>query len=198
MRPPAARRAFLIQVMHMRGAHALLAALPLALLATAPLSAGAAPLPSTSCSLFPADNVWNTDISQLPVNSHSVAWLASSAPGSGLLHPDFGAPPYGMPFNVVDNSYPTQNFRFDYQSESDPGPYPFGSSIQIENGSDAHALIVNKDTCKLYEIYNANRNDGTAGSGAIWDLGSNALRPDGWTSADAAGLPILPGLVRYD
>ncbi|HEV2953887.1 MAG TPA: hypothetical protein VG015_07335, partial [Candidatus Dormibacteraeota bacterium] len=163
----------------------------------------AAAVPGSNCNLFPADNVWNTDISQLPVNTHSAAWLASSGAASGrLLHPDFGGPPYGMPYNVVDNSHPTSNPVFDYGDESDPGPYPTGPDIQIEgtpgDGGDDHGLIVNKDTCKLYEIYNDGRGDGTAGSGAIWNLNSNALRPAGWTSADAAGLPILPGLVRYD
>src|SRR5205823_4308597 len=109
-------------------------------------------------------------------------------------------PPYGMPFAVVDNSHPTSFIQFYYSDESDPGPYPFGADVPIEQGSDRHALMINGDTCFLYELFDADWNGGhpTAGSGAIWDLGSDALRPDGWTSADAAGLPIFAGLVRWD
>src|SRR5438132_6007855 len=116
------------------------------------------------------------------------------------LHPDFGKPPYGLPFAVVDDTHATVHIKFQYASESDPGPYPFGPDIPIEQGSDRHALMVNKDSCVLYELFAANWNSGNpkAGSGAIFDLGSNALRTDGWTSADAAGLPIFPGLVRLD
>jgi hypothetical protein len=91
----------------------------------APAGAGAAPVPATSCAVFPANNIWNTDISAMPVNSHSAAWLTSTgATGGRLLHPDFGAPPYGIPFNIVDNSHPTASFTFQYASESDPGPRP--------------------------------------------------------------------------
>jgi Fibronectin type III domain len=160
----------------------------------------AANVPGTSCSAFPASNVWNTDISGLPVHSQSAAWLASTgATGGRLLHPDFGAPPYGIPFNVVDNTRATTSFTFQYASESDPGPYPYGNDLLIEQGSDAHLLSINKATCKLYETFATNYNGpSTAGSGAIFDLGSNQLRPNGWTSADAAGLPIFPGLVRLD
>src|SRR5712691_8360200 len=159
-----------------------------------------APIPGTSCNVLPSDNIWNTDVSNLPVNSHSAQWLASMNSSSTNLHPDFGAPPYGLPFAVVDNTHATVSIKFTYASESDPGPYPFGPDIPLEQGSDRHALIVNKDTCTLYELYAASWNNGkpTAGSGAIWNVASNALRPDGWTSADAAGLPILPGLVRFD
>jgi hypothetical protein len=159
-----------------------------------------APIPGTSCDDFPSDNVWNADISAMPVNARSAAWLASMNAGSTNLHPDFGASPYGLPFAVVDNSHATTGIRFQYKGQSDPGPYPFGPDIPREHGSDHHALMVNKDTCVLYELFAANWNNGDprAGSGAIFDLGSNALRPDTWTSADAAGLPILPGLVRYD
>ena len=159
-----------------------------------------APIPGTSCTVFPADNIWNTDISKLPVNSNSDTWLASMDASTTNLHPDFGAPPYGLPFAVVDNTHPTEDVTFVYSDESDPGPYPFGADIPLEQGSDSHALIVNKDTCTLYELFDAAWNDGspTAGSGAIFSLTSDALRPDTWTSADAAGLPILPGLVRVD
>jgi hypothetical protein len=156
--------------------------------------------PGTSCSVFPAGNIWNTDVSSLPVHSQSAAWLASTGATTGrLLHPDFGGPPYGIPFNVVDNTHGTTSFTFQYASESDPGPYPYGSDLLIEQGSDAHLLTVNKNTCKLYETFATNyAGPSTAGSGAIFDLGSNQLRPANWTSADAAGLPIFPGLVRLD
>src|SRR3989449_5708149 len=156
--------------------------------------------PGSTCPIFPADKIWNTDISSMPVNSHSAAWLASTGANTGrLLHPDFGGPPYGIPFNVVENSHATTNFAFQYAGESDPGPYPYGSDLLIEQGSDAHLLSINKNTCKLYETFATNYNGpSTAGSGAIFDLGSNQLRPATWTSADAAGLPLFPGLVRLD
>jgi hypothetical protein len=157
-----------------------------------------APVPGTSCSVFPPDNIWNTDISNLPVNTSSSTWVASTTPSSGMLHPDFGGPPYGIPFNVATNATPTSSFTFQYSSESDPGQYPIPPGAQIENGSDAHMLTINKDTCKLYETFATDLSNHTAGSGAIFDLGSDQLRPAGWTSADAAGLPIFPGLVRFD
>ncbi|MGN6377472.1 MAG: hypothetical protein ACTHNU_00825, partial [Gaiellales bacterium] len=116
------------------------------------------------------------------------------------LHPDFGSYlGYGIPYNVVAGSRTRVHVRFQYASESDPGPYPIPSAPHIEAGSDHHLLIVDRDHCKLYELYNAHHGSSgwTAGSGAIWSMTSNALRPNGWTSADAAGLPILPGLVRY-
>jgi hypothetical protein len=164
--------------------------------------------PGTTCAVFPADNVWNTDISSLPVHSRSAAWLSSTGATSGtLLHPDFGGPPYGIPFNVVDNTHATANFNFLYWQESDPtvatqqaqGPYPYGTDLQVEGPTDSHLLTINKNTCKLYEIAGTNYNGPQTGwSGAIFDLSSNSLRPDTWTSADAAGLPIFPGLVRLD
>jgi hypothetical protein len=159
-----------------------------------------ASIPGSGCTVFPSDNVWNSDISKLPVNSKSGTWLRTMNSDSTLLHPDFGKSPYGLPFAVVDNGHPTVGIRFTYASQSDPGPYPFGPDIPLEGGSDRHALIVNKDTCTLYELFAAHWHHGDpyAGSGAIFDLGSNVLRADTWTSADAAGLPILPGLVRYD
>jgi len=171
-----------------------------ALLTLAPQPALAAAVPGTPCSVFPADNVWNTDISGLPVHPRSAAWLASSGAAAGRrLHPDFGGDPYGIPFDVVSSSHATTSYTFRYAAESDPGPYPYGSDLRIEAGSDAHRLVVNQDTCKLYETYATDYNGpSTAGSGAVFDLTSNALRPAGWTSADAAGLPILPGLVRRD
>jgi hypothetical protein len=125
---------------------------------------------------------------------------------STYLHPDYGpsgdkSEPYGIPWQVVPPSRPLVHVTFTYQSESDPGPYPLSSSTPIENGSDRHAIMVDPSSCTLYELWDTYYHpDGksTAGSGAIWSLRSNALRPAGWTSADAAGLPILPGLVNYD
>jgi hypothetical protein len=115
------------------------------------------------------------------------------------LHPDYDAIGDGIPYNVVDSSTPTYTVSFDYADESDAGPYPIPANPKIENGSDGHMLLLDKGACRLYELYAASKSGSTwhAGSGAIWDLRSNALRPAGWTSADAAGLPILPGLVLY-
>jgi len=124
---------------------------------------------------------------------------------SRMLHPDYGpsggAEPYGIPWQIVSPSQPLTTISFTYASESDPGPYPLSASTPIEQGSDRHAIMVNPSSCTLYELYDTNYDasgGSTAGSGAIWDLKSDALRPAGWTSADAAGLPILPGLVNYD
>src|SRR5438552_8704304 len=168
------------------------------LLGAAP--AEAAVPPTTNCQVFPGDNIWNTDISTMPVHARSAQWLASMAASTTKLHPDFGAPPYGFPYNVVDGTHPKVSVSFQYASESDPGPYPVGVDTLIESGSDRHALIVNRDSCTLHELYAlaASGSSWTAGSGAIFPLGSDALRPSGWTSADAAGLPIFPGLVRWD
>jgi hypothetical protein len=162
---------------------------------------------AANCPMFPANNVWNTNISKLPVNSRSAAWMRSMDSATTLLHPDFGPNPggypYGIPFNVVTNSQRRVRIRFTYASESNKGPYPFGPRTRIEGGKNAsgdrHAIMVNKDTCTLYELWDAHYSATrpTAGSGAIWNLRSNALRPAGWTSADAAGLPILPGLLNY-
>ncbi len=165
-----------------------------------PSTAVAAPVPGTPCDVFPADNVWNMDVSNLPVHPKSKTWKRSASAGATLLHPDFGASPYGFPFDVVASDHPKVSVDFTYASESDPGPYPFDATTQIEGGSDRHALMIDEGNCILYELYAANWNHGSpkAGSGAIFDLASNALRPAGWTSADAAGLPIFPGLVRYD
>ena len=122
--------------------------------------------------------------------------------GAGAhLHPDFGSyAGYGIPYNVVGSSTTRSHVTFQYADESDVGPYPIPANPKIEAGSDRHLLMWDKSACKLYELYAATKTSlgWHAGSGAIWDLRSNALRPDGWTSADAAGLPILPGLVRYD
>jgi hypothetical protein len=160
-----------------------------------------------NCPVFPAGNIWNTDISKLPVNSHSAAWLRSMDSATTFLHPDFGPNsggfPFGIPYTVVTSAHPLVSITFQFAPESDKGPYPFGPSTLIEggknSGGDRHAIMVSKSTCTLYELWHARYSAGgsTAGSGAIWRLTSNALRPAGWTSADAAGLPILPGLLNY-
>jgi hypothetical protein len=154
--------------------------------------------------MFPADNPWNLRVDSLPVASNSDAIIASIGAGTGL-HPDFGSGkwaggPIGIPYNVVPATQKTSKVVFDYADESDAGPYPIPAKVKLEHGSDRHALIVTTGTCKLYELFALRKKGGRwrAGSGAIWSLDSNALRPTGWTSADAAGLPILPGLARYD
>ncbi len=152
------------------------------------------------CTVFPSGNVWNQRVTGLPVRRDSRQLLASIGLGS-RLHPDFsnhGA--YGIPINVVGSRTPRYRVAFQYRAESDPGPYPIPAKPKIEHGSDRHLILVDRDACRLYELYSAVRvgTKWTAGSGATWNLASNALRPAGWTSADAAGLPILPGLVRYD
>jgi hypothetical protein len=159
--------------------------------------------------MFPSDNIWNTDISSLPVAGNSANYIASIGP-SGHLHPDFGSgtyngEPIGIPYIVVPASQPGVSVSFQYASESDKGPYPIPANAPIEGGSsstgDRHVLVVQSGTCKLFETYSSypqSNGSWTAGSGAVWNLNSDALRPSTWTSADAAGLPILPGLVRYD
>ncbi len=159
--------------------------------------------------LFPDDNPWNTPVDQAPVDANSDALIASIGLTT-TLHPDFGANylggPFGIPYVVVAGATPGVGVTFDYADESDPGPYPIPPDAPIEGGAasggDRHVLIVDRDHWRLYELFAAysvpGSSDWTAGSGAVFDLSSNALRPAGWTSADAAGLPILPGLVRYD
>lgn len=153
-----------------------------------------------NCKIFPDTNVWNKEITHLPVHRNSAA-LIRSIGIEEELHPDFGFNlTYGIPYNVVNGSLRQVRVRFYYDDESDVGPYPIPERPKRESGSDHHILIVDRDSCKLYEIYDANHVNGqwNAGSGAIWNLHSNLLRHNNWTSADAAGLPILPGLVRYD
>ena len=180
-------------------------AVALTLVVAVGLTAGAAapaaaPLPSApACPVFPAGNVWNQDISALPVASNSDTLIANIGLDTGL-HPDFGSyRGYGIPYNTVPGSQRKLTVRFDYSSQSDHVGYPIPRRPRIEAGSDHHMLIVDSGTCKLYEMWNVRhtRRGWRAGSGAVWKMTSNALRPDGWTSADAAGLPILPGLVRY-
>jgi hypothetical protein len=157
---------------------------------------------------FPNDNPWNTDVSAAPVDPNSSTLIASC--GLRNLHPDFGTryagAPNGIPYMVVRSSQAKVPVTFDYADESDGGPYPIPPDAPIEGGAsstgDRHVLIVDIDAWKVYELYDAHPLNGGAswhaGSGAVFDLSSNTLRPAGWTSADAAGLPIFPGLVRYD
>lgn len=164
-------------------------------------SGGAPTLPAApACPVFPAGNVWNTPIDARPVASDSATMIASIGLDRGL-HMDFGSyAGYGIPYQVVTSSTPRSTVTFDYDEDSDHVPYPIPANPVIEGGSDHHILLVDKDACRLYELFDARLVGGAwqAGSGATWDLRSNALRPAGFTSADAAGLPILPGLVRYD
>ena len=157
---------------------------------------------------FPDDNPWNADISAEPVDPNSTTLIQGC--GIANLHPDFGTvwngAPNGIPYMVVSGAQRRVPVTFDYADESDAGPYPIPADAPVEGGSggsgDRHILIIDRDNWKLYELFAAYpENGGTrwrAGSGAVFDLRSNALRPAGWTSADAAGLPIFPGLVRYD
>ncbi|MEO8739181.1 MAG: hypothetical protein ABI537_05695 [Casimicrobiaceae bacterium] len=158
--------------------------------------------------LFPANNIWNRAIDTLPVDARSDAYVATIG-ATRTVHPDFGTvyagAPNGIPYSIVPSTQPRVAVTFMYSSESDPGPYPIPPDALIEGGpqsnGDRHVLIVDRDAHKLYELFAAYPNgDGTwrAGSGAIFDFSGNALRTAGWTSADAAGLPIVPGLVRYE
>jgi hypothetical protein len=160
------------------------------------------------CKIFPASNVWNIPIDQLPVSANSATLVNTIGPSS-YLHADFGSGTYaggpiGIPFVTVPGTQTKYPVTFQYASESDPGPYAVPLNAPIEGGSqstgDRHAIAVDTDNCILYELYSAYPQTANwqAGSGAIFDLKANALRPAGWTSADAAGLPIFPGLVRYD
>ena len=157
-----------------------------------------------NCPLFPVNNIWNVRIDNLPVHTRSNDWINNIGRSTGF-HMDFGSGtwdggPIGIPYNIVNGTTPRVPVIFYYPGESDRGPYPIPANPLMEYGSDHHILIVDNSACKLYELYDASYSGGSwhAGSGAIWDLNSNALRPDTWTSADAAGLPILPGLVRYE
>ncbi|HSB82168.1 MAG TPA: hypothetical protein VLM91_25580, partial [Candidatus Methylomirabilis sp.] len=161
------------------------------------------------CPIFPVNNVWNVRVDSLPVDSNSPAYVATIG-ASKTVHPDFGSGtwaggPIGIPYVIVAGSQPKIQISFDYADESDPGPYPLPPDAPIEGGSastgDRHVLVMDRDNCTLYETFSSYpQPDGSwqAGSGAVFNLRSNALRPSGWTSADAAGLPILPGLVRFD
>jgi hypothetical protein len=164
----------------------------------APVKSAAA----VACPDFPANNWWNRDISALPVHPDSAEWLSHMST-SRSLHPDFGGP-YGIPVTTVTSAHPKVAVSFDYADESDRVGYPLGADTRIEggrnSGGDMHAIVVDRSACRLYETWDTTEssNRWRAGSGATWSLRSNALRPDTWTSADAAGLPIYPGLLRYD
>lgn len=155
------------------------------------------------CPMFPRDNPWNQRVDTLPVRADSAAIISRiQGLGGQRLHPDFGAnPSYGIPFVVVPGDQPLVPITYvAYGDESDPGPFPVPLDAPVEAGNDRHVLVLRRGTCELFELYRAFRAGPgwQADSGARFDLRSNALRPLGWTSADAAGLPILPGLVRYD
>ncbi len=160
--------------------------------------------PLGSCRVFPTDNSWNRDVSALPVDPGSANYLAGIADlgGNQKLHADFGGDgAYGIPYITVPGTQPLVPVDFlAYGDESDPGPYPIPLAAPVEAGSDRHVLAVDRDHCRLYELFAASTDTDRwrADSGAVFDLTSNSLRPDGWTSADAAGLPIFAGLVRYD
>jgi hypothetical protein len=165
-------------------------------------------LPGTTCTAFPANNVWHASIAHLPVDRRSGTWVQHI--GANNLHPDFGPSygeqpvPYGIPITYVGGSHAKVHVKFQYSAESDHVGYPLGADTKIEGGNkadgDRHAIIVDKAKCRLYEVYNTRHGSRgwTGGSGATWSLKGNKLRPAGWTSADAAGLPIMPGLLRYD
>jgi hypothetical protein len=178
--------------------------------ATAALGAGS-PRPRVGgCTVFPANNPWNQRVDNLPVASNSNAMIHSIGSSTGL-HPDFGSGtwdggPIGIPYTTVSGGQAKVSVSFRWPGESDKGPYPIPPGVPIEGGSgstgDRHAIIVDRDACRLYELFGLYPPSGgkgwRAGSGAIWDLHSNHVRPAGWTSADAAGLPILPGLARHE
>ena len=160
------------------------------------------------CPVFPKSSPWNQRVDQLPVAPNSEEIVRSIGAG-GSVHADFGSglwegAPIGIPITVVGKRQPKKRVSFEYADESDRGPYPIPRTVKIEGGrsssGDRHAIIVDRDSCRLYELFALYpRGKGwRAGSGAIWNLRSNRLRPAGWTSADAAGLAILPGLARYD
>ncbi|HEY7874433.1 MAG TPA: hypothetical protein VIG64_04850 [Actinomycetota bacterium] len=179
-----------------------------------PSGAGSTPLEPTSqiggCRMFPANNHWNLRVDDLPVIDNSAAIIRSIGRDTGL-HPDFGSGKYrgariGIPYVTVPRDQKKVRVRYDeYGDESDNGPFPIPRDAPVEGGRDSdgdrHVLVVQRAACKLVELYHARPVNGgrrwVAGSGATWDLDSNELRPKGWTSADAAGLPILPGLARY-
>jgi hypothetical protein len=155
------------------------------------------------CPVFPASNPWNQRVDALPVHPRSDA-IVRSIGLEETVHPDFGSGrykgrPIGIPYQVVPRGAKRVRVRFQYAGESDRGPYPIPRRPRIEGGGDRHLLMIQRGTCRLYELFAAHkRGSWSAGSGAIFNLRSNALRPRGWTSADAAGLPIFPGLARYE
>jgi hypothetical protein len=189
----------------------MLLAIPVAVLAYSALPATSSPVRGAPhCRLFPADNPWNQRVDSAPVRGDSDAIVRSIGVDKGV-HADFGSGrydggPIGIPYTAVSKRQKRVRVKFDYADESDKGPYPIPKNAPIEGGrsadGDRHVIVVDRDRCKLYELFAAYPQRGgrswKAGSGAIWSLKSNKLRPEGWTSADAAGLPILPGLARYE
>ena len=178
----------------------LLAAL-LVSLAALPATAPAPRL--VGCPVFPATNAWNQRVDQLSVAANSAAIVNSIGPSKGI-HADFGSGLYegtriGIPYDVVTKKTKRSRVTFEYDDESDRVGYPIPVGVHIEGGSDHHALLLDRSSCRLYELGGLERSGGRwhAWAGATWSLRSNRLRPSGWTSADAAGLPILPGLARY-
>ena len=163
------------------------------------------------CPMMPADNYWHADVRSLAVDPSSAAWVGNIG-ASSHVHADFGSGlwdggPIGIPYTTVGAGQAKVPMTFGYAGDSDPGPYPLPWNAPIEGGAaatgDRHVLVVDHSTCKLYETWDSHPGSSPtaawyAGSGAVFDLRSNALRQAGLTSADAAGLPILPGLVRYD
>src|SRR2546423_3449126 len=156
------------------------------------------------CPVFPSDNPWNRDVAGDPVDGNSASYIASIG-NTTNLHPDFGSDPtYGIPYVVVGATQPMVRINFTaFGDQSDPGPYPVPGGAPVEGGvgagGDRHVLVLQTGACKLFEMYRAfPQTDGSwnADSGAVFNLNSNALRPDTWTSADAAGLPIFPGPIR--
>jgi hypothetical protein len=174
-------------------------------------TSSARPLPKApKCKIFPANNPWNQRVDELPVARNSDA-IVRSIGADDTMHADFGSGrynggPIGIPYTTVGRGQRKVRVGFEYADESDRGPYPIPRNAPIEGGrgadGDRHVIVVDRSRCKLYELFAAYPVDGgrrwRAGSGAVWNLRSNKLRPEGWTSADAAGLPILPGLARYD
>jgi hypothetical protein len=170
----------------------------------AALAAIGTPGPGTTlagCPVLPADHAFNRDISQAPVDARSDSYVRSIGLG-GHLHPDFASKTYGIPFRVVPKAQKRVPVRFtEYGDESDKGPYPIPLTAPVEGGSDRHVVVLQRGTCRLYELFGARRlsppaHGWSASNGARFDLRTGAPRPKGWTSADAAGLPILPGLAR--
>jgi hypothetical protein len=156
------------------------------------------------CPVFPRSNPWNQRVDRLRVAKNSTAIIASIGANTGL-HADFGSglwegSPIGIPFDVVTKATPRSRVAFEYSDESDHVGYPIPKRVHIEGGSDHHALLLDKSACRLYELDGLEKQGGRwhAWAGATWNLRSNRVRPAGWTSADAAGLPIFPGLARYD
>jgi hypothetical protein len=189
----------------------LLVAVPVAVVAYAANGATSSPVRGAPhCAVFPADNPWNQRVDQAPLHPNSAA-IVRSIGVDETVHPDFGSGryqgrPIGIPYTTVSKRQKRVRVSFQYADESDRGPYPIPANAPIEGGrsadGDRHVIVVDRDRCRLYELFAAYPRRGgrswTAGSGAVWNLKSNALRPEGFTSADAAGLPILPGLARYE